>query len=74
MIESNEPTLMSPDKKQFLVDERGKKTAVLLPIEMYTELVEAQEELDSLRAYTEAKCSGDDVIPFARAVAEIECD
>ena len=36
------------------------------------ELLEAQEELESIRAYDEAKSSGDEVVPFSQAVKEIE--
>ncbi len=63
---------MSTNKEQFVIDESGKKTAVLLAIERYSELLEAQEELDSIRAYDEAKGSNDEAIPFAQAVEEIE--
>lgn len=63
---------MSTDKDRFVVDESGKRTAVLLDIERYSELLRAQEELESIRAYDEAKSSGDDALPFAQAVKEIE--
>lgn len=63
---------MSTDKEQFVVDDSGNKTAVLLGIERYSELLEAQEELESIRAFDEAKASNDEVIPFAQAVKEIE--
>lgn len=63
---------MSANKEQFVIDESGKKTAVLLAIERYSELLEAQEELDSIRAYDEAKASKDEAIPFTQAVEEIE--
>jgi len=63
---------MSTRKEQFIVDEGGNKTAVLLAIERYSELLEAQEELESIRAYDEAKSSNDEAIPFAQAVKEIE--
>jgi len=63
---------MSTRKEQFIVDESGNKTAVLLAIEHYSELLEAQEELESIRAYDEAKSSNDEAIPFAQAVKEIE--
>jgi hypothetical protein len=62
---------MSTRKEQFIVDESGNKTAVLLAIERYSELLEAQE-LESIRAYDEAKSSNDEAIPFAQAVKEIE--
>jgi len=63
---------MSTNKEQFVIDESGKKTAVLLAIERYSELLEAQEELDSIRAYDEAKASKDEAISFTQAVEEIE--
>ena len=63
---------MSTNKEQFLVDERGNRTAVLVAIERYSELLEAQEELESIRAYDEAKASNDEPIPFGQAIAEIE--
>ncbi len=63
---------MSVNKEQFVVDESGNRTAVLLGIDRYFELLEAQEELESVRAYDEAKASGDDVISFSQAVREIE--
>ena len=63
---------MSVNKEQFVVDENGNRTAVLLDVGRYSELLEAQEELESIRAYDEAKSSGDEVIPFSVAVKEIE--
>ena len=63
---------MSVSKEQFVVDESGNRTAVLLDVKRYVELLEAQEELESIRAYDEAKSSGDEAVPFSRAVKEIE--
>ena len=63
---------MSVVKEQFIVDESGNRTAVLIDIERYSELLEAQEELESIRAFDEAKASGDEAIPFSQAVKEIE--
>lgn len=63
---------MSANKERFVIDESGKKTAVLVEIERYSELLEAQEELALIRAYDEAKSSNDEAIPFERAVKEIE--
>ncbi|HVS82163.1 MAG TPA: hypothetical protein VHE60_10555 [Pyrinomonadaceae bacterium] len=65
---------MSTNKEQFVIDESGNKTAVLLEVERYVELLEAQEELESIRAYDEAKASNDEPIPFAQAVKEIQSD
>jgi hypothetical protein len=63
---------MSVSKEQFVVDESGNRTAVLLDVKRYVELLEAQEELESIRAYDEAKSSGDEAVPFSQAVKEIE--
>ncbi len=63
---------MSTNKEQFVIDGSGNKTAVLLEVERYFELLEAQEELESIRAYDEAKASNNEAIPFAQAVKEIE--
>ena len=63
---------MGVSKGQFVVDESGNRTAVLLDVERYMELLEAQEELESIRAYDEAKSSGDEAVPFSQAVKEIE--
>lgn len=63
---------MSVNKERFVVDESGNRTAVLIEVERYFELLEAQEELESIRAYDDAKSSGDEAIPFAQAVKEIE--
>ena len=62
---------MSVNKEQFVVDESGNRTAVLLAIEHYADLLEAQEELESIRAYDAAKLSGDEAIPFAKSVKAI---
>jgi len=63
---------MSTNRDQFVIDESGKKTGVLLNIERYSELLEAQEELDSIRAFDAARASNDEAIPFAQAIKEIE--
>jgi hypothetical protein len=63
---------MSTNGDQFVIDESGNKTAVLVRIDRYSELLEAQEELEAIRAYDEAKTSNDEAIPFAQAIKEIE--
>ena len=60
----------NPD--QFVVDHNGNRTAVLVEIERYSELLEAEEEPEAIRAYDEAKASTDHVVPLAQAIAEIE--
>lgn len=59
-------------KERYVVDEKGNPVSVLLSIEDYRRLLEALEELESIRAYDAAKASSDEIIPFEQAVAEIE--
>ena len=63
---------MTIANERFVVDQNGKRTAVLLDIDDYQKLLEALEELESIQAYDAAKASGDDTIPFEQAVTEIE--
>ena len=58
--------------ERFVIDEDGKRTAILLEVEEYNKLLEELEELESIRAFDAAKSSGDEAIPFEQAVAEIE--
>ncbi len=62
---------MSRFKEKFLVDDRGKRVAVLLDIKEYRKILEELEELESIRAYDAAKASGDEAIPFKQALQEI---
>jgi PHD/YefM family antitoxin component YafN of YafNO toxin-antitoxin module len=59
-------------KEQYVVNENGERTGVLLDVEYYRELLAALEEIESIRAYDEAKASPDEVIPFIQATEEIE--
>ncbi len=59
----------------YVVDERGNRVAVLLDLEEYRKLLEALEELESIRAYDAAKAAqeaGEEVLAFEEAVAELE--
>lgn len=40
---------------QFLTDEKGNRTAVLLPIKKYNKLLEKLEDLEDVKLYDEAK-------------------
>ncbi|WP_310381767.1 hypothetical protein [Flavobacterium sp.] len=44
---------------QFLTDEKGNRTAVLLPIKKYNKLIENLEDLEDVRLYDEAKREDD---------------
>ncbi len=41
--------------KQFLTNEKGERTAVVLPLNEYERLVAAAEELEDIALYDEAK-------------------
>ena len=55
-------------KERFVTDENGTRTAVLIDVKYYQKLLDALEELESIRAYDEAKESGDEIVSFEQAV------
>jgi hypothetical protein len=59
-------------KPQFIVDEKGNRTAVILDIQSYEQLLEAAEELEDMRAFDEAEAEGGEYIPLEQAIKEIE--
>ena len=63
---------MAIPKHQFVVDDNGKKKAVILDIAEYQKLIEEAEELEAIRAYDAAKTADDEAIPFEQAITEIE--
>lgn len=65
-------TMPSQASRQFIVDDLGNQVGVILEIGVYRELVEAAEELSAIRAYDDAKASGDEAVPFEEAVRDIE--
>ena len=63
---------MQATRPRYIVDDQGKKVAIILDIEEYERLLEEIEELDDIRAYDEAKAEGGVARPFEEVVAEIE--
>jgi PHD/YefM family antitoxin component YafN of YafNO toxin-antitoxin module len=59
---------------QFVINDEGQRTAVLLDLETYSEMLEAVEELDDIRAYdaVKARQGDDELIPIEQAMAEFE--
>jgi len=55
---------------QFITNEKGERIAVIISIEDYEEIIEAIEDLADIRAFDEAKASGEVPIPFEQAMAE----
>ena len=62
----------APTAPRFLTDSAGARTAVVLELAEYRRLTEAAEELADLRAFDEAKASGEDRLPLEEAFAEID--
>ncbi|WP_449245667.1 hypothetical protein [Desulfobacca acetoxidans] len=58
--------------EHFIIDANGNRIGVVLDIADHQRLLEELEELESIRAYDAAKVSGEEIIPFEQAVAEIE--
>jgi hypothetical protein len=59
-------------EEHYVVDEQGTRVGVLLDIEDHHKLLKALEELECIRAYDDAKASGDEAVPFEEAVKNIE--
>jgi hypothetical protein len=58
--------------KKYVTDRRGQKIGVVLSIEDYKRILEDIEELESIRAYDAAKASGEQAIPFRKAMQDNE--
>lgn len=58
-------------QEQYLVDEEGTRKAVVVPISIWEQIVEALEEFEDIRAYDEAKREPSEPVPFEQAVSEI---
>ena len=63
---------MTALNEQYIVDERGNRTGVILGVDAYRRILGDLDELESIRAYDAAKASGNEAIPFDQAVREIE--
>ena len=59
-------------RTQFIIDNNGKKLAVILPIEDYNEMIENLEELEDIKLYDKAKKDKDDALPIDDAFKLIE--
>jgi hypothetical protein len=57
--------------EQYLVDERGNRKSVVVPITAWEQILEELEELDDIRAYDAAKQEVSEPIPFEQAVYEL---
>ncbi len=58
--------------ENFVVDAKGKKVSVLLPIKDYQKLLDELEELEDIKAYDNATKHKQEFIPLDKALKEIE--
>jgi hypothetical protein len=61
-----------PQAERFLLDEQGRRVAVVLEVAEYERLLAQAEELEVIRAYDAAKAAGDVAVPLDDALREIE--
>jgi len=59
-------------QENYIIDKRGRKIAVQIPIKTYEKLVADSEELDEIKEYRKAKAHKGNAIPFEQAFREIE--
>ncbi len=60
------------NQENFVVDKKGRKVAVQIPVRLYEKLIADSEELDEIKEYRYAKTQKGDAIPFDQAFREIE--
>lgn len=59
-------------QENYVIDKKGKKIAVQLPIRVYEKLIADSEELEDIKEYRKAKAYKGSPIPFEKAFSEIE--
>ena len=57
--------------EDYLVDEQGRRKAVVVSLEQWQKVLEALEELEDIRAYDEAKGRPSEPAPLEQAIREI---
>lgn len=50
---------------QYIIDERGNRVSVVLPIEQWQQMLDELEELDDIRLYDEVKARNEPTISLA---------
>ena len=59
-------------REQFVVDEKGRRVKVIIDLKAYEVILAKLEELESIRAYDEARASGEEPLSFEQVISEIE--
>ncbi len=63
---------MGHDGHRWVVDDSGKRVAVVIDLETYQRLLADLEELEAVRAFDAAKASREPALPFEEVVRKIE--
>lgn len=61
-------------RPQFITDNNGKKTGVILSIKEFESILEELEELEDIRLYDEAKAGNESSLPIDEAFRIIEAN
>ena len=64
--------ILQMKEESFIIDRKGRKIAVQVPIKTYEKLVADSEELEEIREYHKARAHKGNSIPFNQAFREIE--
>jgi hypothetical protein len=59
-------------QENFIIDKKGRKIAVQVPIKTYNKLMADSEELEEIKEYRKEKAHKGHAIPFEQAFLEIE--
>jgi hypothetical protein len=59
-------------RENFVVDAKGNRVGVFLPIKDYNKLIEELEERDEIKAYDKAVSRKQEFIPLDQALKQIE--
>jgi hypothetical protein len=57
---------------QYITDADGNRTGIILDLDTYRQLLQAQEDLEDIRAAEAAKADDPEGLPLDQALAEIE--
>lgn len=60
------------NEENYIIDIKGRKIAVQVPIKTYEKLVADSEELYEIKEYRKAKARKSEPVPFEQAFNEIE--
>jgi hypothetical protein len=57
---------------KFVIDEKARKKAVILPFCEWQSLMDELAELEDIRSYDKAKAKRESVVPFEAAIRQIK--